>query len=652
MAEYGILSRIGSPEDLRRLDENELAALSAQIRQIIIETTSKNGGHLASNLGVVEATLAMHRVFSCPADAFIFDVGHQAYTHKLLTGRFDCFPTLRTAGGISGFTNREESRYDAVTAGHSGTSLSTAIGIAEANRLAGREDFTVALVGDGSFTNGMIYEALNQLAGKNLRIVIILNDNEMSISKNVGGVSSYLSLIRTSERYFSFKVWLNRIFGAIPVVGRFLVGAAAWMRDFVKRTLNSESFFENLGLEYIGPVNGNDIKRLEAVLEEAKKKKCPVVVHMKTKKGFGFAPSEERPDKYHSTGAFELHDNESEDTFSQKRRAFELDNAVAEDDPSKNPGALGLADTESKPKPRTFTEELSELLCNAAEADPAICAMTAAMTDGCGLTSFAGRYPERFFDVGIAEEHLVTMAGGLALGGMHPAAVLYSTFAQRTFDQLWHDVCLQNARVMLFLSHCGLVPGDGVTHQGIYDVSMLCSLPRTEVYSADDNQSMRLSFEMARQGEVLSVVRYPKGKEAVYGDVQFTESSSRLWKYAEIGTGDGYDAIVTYGRIAENAAMAAKIHAHSRGRAVRLLVLRRIHPTPVDSELTALISGAREVYFVEEVYREAGISDRFAADIGRCVRTVAIEEGFVPHGELSELMTLTRMDADGIFSRM
>ncbi len=641
MSKAAISDRIKSPRDLNGLTKSELSELAAELRQKIIETTANNGGHLASNLGVVEATIAMHRVFSCPTDAFVFDVGHQAYAHKLLTGRAARFSTLRTAGGLSGFTNRGESEYDTVTAGHSGTSLSTAIGLAEANRIAGRDSWVVAVVGDGSFTNGMIYEALNQLAGKRMRLVIILNDNEMSISKNVGGVSGYLSLIRTSEGYFTFKVIANRVLGAIPLVGKHLLAGARRIRDFLKRLVNSESLFENLGLEYIGPVNGHDRERLESVLEEAKKKCVPVIVHMKTKKGYGFAPSEARPDKYHSTGAFSVEEAQNEREAEKKRGTLESEDA-----------AKYLTEPAGTPKKRTFTHELSKLLCEAAETDPKLCAMTAAMTDGCGLSEFAKAYPDRFFDVGIAEEHLITMAGGLALGGMHPAAVLYSTFAQRVFDQMWHDISLQSAHAILFISHAGLVAGDGVTHQGIYDVSLISAVPNTVIYSPDDFAAMRISFELARSANGLAAVRYPKGGEAVYGDTPFTEAGSRLYKYVKIGDGGEYDLIVTYGRIAENALAAAKRYSAERGRSVRIVVLRQIHPTPIDCELEAMLGGAGEIFFVEEAYRAAGIADRFAADIGRRVHEISIDDGFVPHGDLPYLMKLTRMDADGIFLRM
>ncbi|MBQ8512211.1 MAG: 1-deoxy-D-xylulose-5-phosphate synthase, partial [Clostridia bacterium] len=305
-----ILPKIKSPGDVRTLNKAELRTLAGEIRQTIIETVAKNGGHLASNLGMVETTIALHTVFDCPEDAIVFDVGHQCYAHKLLTGRYERFETIRQWGGLSGFTNREESPCDTTTAGHSGSALSAAIGIAEAKRIAGDPSWTVAVVGDGSFTNGMVYEALNNLDNRNLRLVFLLNDNEMSISKNVGSLSNYLSFIRTSEGYFAFKMVLRKAFSKIPIVGKGLINVARQVRDTLKRLTNSETFFENLGLKYIGPVSGNDVNRMISVLEEAKSKCCPVIVHAITKKGLGYSPAQEHPERFHRTGGFPLNDTD------------------------------------------------------------------------------------------------------------------------------------------------------------------------------------------------------------------------------------------------------------------------------------------------------------------------------------------------------
>ncbi len=604
-----ILSKISSPEDVKQLDMSELDALSREIREKIIETAVRSGGHLASNLGITDATVALHRVFSCPDDSIVFDVGHQAYAHKLLTGRAADFHTLRQAGGISGFTNRGESKYDTVTAGHSGTSLSTAVGIAEANRLAGKDNWAVAVIGDGSFTNGMVFEALEQLAAKDLRLIILLNDNEMSISRNVGGFSAYLSTIRTSERYFSFKIRLNKLLRGIPLIGEAVAVGAYKIKEFAKRLFGAQTWFEALGLEYIGPVDGNDIKKTVAALEEAKFMACPVIVHIKTKKGLGYAPAEEHPERYHSTGGF----------------------------------SLG-GETSQAEKVRTFTDEVSDTLCEMAEKDRGIVGITAAMTGGCGLSEFARKYPERFFDVGIAEEHAVTTAAGLAIGGANegitPALVLYSTFSQRVFDQLWHDISLQrDVHVMLMLSHSGLVPGDGVTHQGIFDVPLVTALPGATVYSPDDFASFRQSMKDAYAADGLAVVRYPKSGEAKY-DVSFEDHGT--WKVS----GDGKTVVVTYGRVAENVARATQLS----GIDATVAVLRRIHPLPDDKEFKELINSAEQVLFIEESVRSGGIGEHLAsADwVEKKVKIKAIDDPFIPHGGMEYLMKYAGLDTDSL----
>ena len=381
-----ILSGILSSGDVRRLPEEQLPELAREARETILKTAAENGGHFASNLGAVELTVALHRCFSVPEERIVFDVGHQAYTHKLLTGRYGDFSTLRRYGGLSGFTKREESSSDAVTAGHSGSALSLAVGMAEGERLRGSGNWTAAVIGDGSFTNGMVFEALNALSEskEKLRLCVVLNDNEMSISKNVGGLSRHLAAIRTSRKYFNFKLFLKRFFSRVPLVGSGLVRGARAVRDFVKRTTGAETFFEKLGLEYIGPVDGHDIRRLIHVFEEAKSKDCPVIVHVVTRKGRGYPDAEAHPERYHSPGPFDL-------------------------------------ETGAPPAvTRGFAAALSRTLCELAEKDPKITAVTAAMTDGCGLAEFASRFPGRFFDVGIAEEHAAAMAGGNGSFGTLP----------------------------------------------------------------------------------------------------------------------------------------------------------------------------------------------------------------------------------------
>ncbi len=618
------LPNIHSPADLKKLPDRDIPALAAEIRQEIIGTVSENGGHLASNLGMVEATLALHRTFSCTAedgtDTLVFDVGHQCYTHKLLTGRYDRFRTIRTDGGISGFTNRKESPYDAMTCGHSGSSISAAMGIAEANRLkygTGKDTpWTAAVVGDGSFTNGMIFEALNSLAGRRLNLIILLNDNEMSISKNVGGLSKYLSYIRTSEGYFTFKMVLKRLFSAIPLVGNGLVRAARAVRDFLKRVTNTETFFENLGLEYIGPVDGNDYRRVVHVLEEAKSKPGPVIVHMKTKKGMGYTPAEEHPERFHSAAPFDI------ETGTPKKA--------------------------SAGSSATFTSVLSEQVCRLAEQDSRICAITAAMTEGCGLAEFSRRFPDRFFDVGIAEEHAAALAGGLAMAGMTPVLVLYSTFAQRVFDQLWHDIRLQNTHVVLALSHCGLVPGDGVTHQGLYDVSLFRSVPDVTVYAPATADDLRRDLDRAVHGEGLCIVRYPKDtvQDWKWENVPFTETNE-IYRRASFGTADKL-LVLTYGRIAhDTAAVLAdeKIPAE-------LVVLDRILPLPAD-ELCRIAASEpfTAAVVVEEGATSGGIGEAIAAKLPLKTHIFAVDAPLLPHGSLTHLQKIAGLDRETLAAR-
>ena len=382
-----MIENINSPADLKKLDKKELDVLVHEIRRTIIHGVAQSGGHLASNLGMVEATVVLHRVFDAPDDKIIFDVGHQCYTHKLLTGRYKDFATLRQKDGISGFTRRGESLYDTLTAGHSGSALSAALGIASANKLSRKDNYTVCVIGDGSFTNGMVYEALNNCNNDDMRLIILLNDNEMSISSNVGGLASYLSRIRTSTRYYRFKHKFQDILCKIPAVGKCLISCTRKLKNFLKRMfLPKNTFFDVLGVRYFGPVDGNDMERLENVLAEAKRCGKCCIVHMKTVKGLGYKPAEENPTCYHSVGKFDV-----------------------------NTGAQSSCKT-------SFTSVFGEYLTNAAKKNDKICAITSAMCDGTGLSGFACEYPDRFFDVGIAEEHEIAFAGGLAEEGYIPCA--------------------------------------------------------------------------------------------------------------------------------------------------------------------------------------------------------------------------------------
>ncbi len=619
MDNYIFLSKIQSPADLKSLRDRDMAALAAEIRQEILAAVSENGGHLASNLGMVEVTLALHRVFDCTAgDTVVFDVGHQCYAHKLLTGRLARFRTLRQNGGLSGFSNREESPFDAMTCGHSGSSVSVAMGIAEANRrrygTGLHAPWTIAVVGDGSFSNGMIFEALNSLAGRKLNLIILLNDNEMSISKNVGGLSKYLSYIRTSESYFTFKLILKRTFSAIPLVGNSLVRAARFVRDVLKRVTNSESLFENLGLEYIGPADGNDCLRMTHVLQEAKSKTGPVIVHMKTKKGLGYPPAEEHPEQFHSASPFD------KETGMPKNSA----------------------------KSVTFSSVFGEHLVCLAETDDRICAITAAMTDGCALTGFAHRFPDRFFDVGIAEEHAVALAGGLALAkpALTPVLVLYSTFAQRVFDQLWHDVRLQNTHIVLVLSHCGVVPGDGVTHQGLYDIALLKAIPGVTVYSPATADDLRRDLERAVGGTGLCVVRYPKDGVQPW-ELPF-EEVTETYKFAKTGE-NARMLVCTYGRISHD--IAALLRENTLP--FDLFVMERILPCPTEKirEMTEKYSYT-SVIVVEESLKSGGIGETVAVEIGLPVNILAVDDPLLPHGNAESVKKSAGLDKASLMENL
>ena len=592
-----MLEKIKSPADVKVLSDEELKSLAEEIRQKIINTVSANGGHLASNLGAVELTLAMHRVFDCPKDKFIFDVGHQCYAHKLITGRAERFDTLRQYGGISGFTNVDESEYDTVTAGHSGPSVSAALGIASAAALNGDDTHTVAVVGDGSFTNGMIFEALNNCSGKKLKLTIILNDNGMSISENVGGLPKYFSKIRTSEKYFNFKYFMKKYIVRVPLVGRHVVRFAKKLKNGVKRLLFSDNIFECLGLEYLGPVDGNDIEKLTKVLHEASTRDECTVVHVRTKKGLGYEHSEALPGKYHSASPFDV------DTGK------------------------------SSPAGMSFTTAMADTLCTAAQTNEKICAVSAAMTDGTGLDGFADLFPDRFFDVGIAEEHAVAFCGGIGLAGYHPVCVLYSTFAQRVYDQLFHDIVLQKVPFTFLLSHAGLVPGDGITHQGLYDIPLFSSIPGVNIYSPDGYRELQNILGVSLNSNNVDIIRYPKGAEAQYDRSRFIRNGDVFSCVPE-----GAEAvIITYGRITEVAVKAAEMVPYKVG----VIRVSRILPLPINEILGAL-GDVPNVYILEEGMRRGGFAERLSAHfIEREVypNTVihAVNGEFVSHGGMTEL---------------
>ena len=474
--EKKILPTISSPQDIKSLQGSELERLCGEIRETLIETTAVNGGHLASNLGVVELTLALHRAFDCPKDKIVFDVGHQSYVHKLVTGRQSEFQSIRTEGGLSGFPKRMESDYDAFDTGHSSTSLSAALGLLRAKRLQNEDGFVVALIGDGALTGGMAFEALNDIGQSEMPLIIIFNDNNMSISRNVGAISHHLNEVRSSHGYLNFKKKTESFLTRHFHNGEKIHEKLSRFRDRLKYfLLPNNVFFENFGIKYWGPVDGHDIAAMEETFERAKSLERPVIIHVITKKGKGYLPAEEMPEKFHGIGKF--------------------DPCTGETKPSTKIGNSAV---------------MGDMLCSLARENPQIAAVCAAMPLSTGLVSFSEFFPERFFDVGIAEGHAVTMAAGLAAGGMRPVVAVYSSFLQRAYDQLLHDVCLQRLPVTFCVDRAGLVGEDGETHQGIYDVAFLLTMPYIQIWSPSTQAELRTMLKLALTQNLPVAIRYPR----------------------------------------------------------------------------------------------------------------------------------------------
>lgn len=616
-----MLENIRSPQDIKNMSVKELNDLAAEIRTKIIGTVSKTGGHLGSNLGLVETTLVLHKLFDFPSDKLLFDVGHQCYTHKLLTGRLERFDTLRQSGGISGFTNRFESDYDTLTAGHSGSSISAALGIAMANKLENKDTYTVCVVGDGSFTNGMIYEALNNCNNKELRLIILLNDNEMSISQNVGSLANYLSKIRSSGKYYRFKRNFQKILRKIPKIGELSIYFTRRLKNAAKSFFYKQPFFEALGVKYLGPVDGNDIERLQVVLEEAKKSTCCTLVHIKTQKGCGYKYAEDKPESYHSVGAF---------------------------DPDEGVAVPGGND---------YSSIFGKALCEHAAKDERICAITAAMRDGTGLRTFSEQFPERFFDVGIAEEHAVAFAGGLAVSGLLPVCALYSTFAQRTYDQLIHDVALQKLHMVLALDRAGFVAGDGETHQGVFDCSFLSEIPGVEIYAPDSFEELETALTSALAGTGISVLRYPRGGMSTYDRTAFVPFNAQSASYFSVC--DRFSsqtpelALVTYGKETAQVFVAAE-SLYQKGLSVRIIKLFRVFPVKeYASFLSEALNGIPRILFAEEGIETGGIAHQIVSELALmhctpdfCIRAVSSE--FLPHGSYDYLLRHCRLDAESL----
>lgn len=601
--------------NIKELSESELESLTDQLRADILSAVSKNGGHLASNLGAVELTVALHRVFDFPNDKLIFDVSHQSYVHKILSGRKDGFEALRNQGGVSGFQLREESEYDFFGGGHSGTSVSAALGFAEADKLRNGNNYAIAVVGDGSFTNGMIYEAINNASKSGLRVIIILNDNKMSISKNVGAVSRYFGRLRTSVRYFSFKRKFKGVLGKMKLVGRPIAFLSRATKNMVKRIVFKTNMFEDLGIDYIGPVDGHDIGRLEAVLKEAKLLGQPVIVHVCTEKGRGYQPAEEHPDIYHSVAPFDVE--------------------------------KGIVSSDAD-EITSFSEAFGNVITELSMEDENIVAITAAMCEGTGLCRFREEFPDRFYDVGIAEEHAVTFAAGLSSAGKKPIFAVYSSFLQRSYDQMIHDIAIQKLDVVLAIDRAGFVAGDGKTHQGIFDCSMLLSVPGAVIHTPETYSELETALKQAFKKGGLQAVRYPRGAETEYDRNGFKVEDDL--KYITTGSGKKI-TMITYGRITENVVKAAR--ALETDYEITVVSLKKIAPINVQ-KLYDFCAESELILFVEENIRSGGVSEKLISEFA-CngfklpkVKILAIENDFPTHANLDYLYKQYSLDSESI----
>lgn len=613
-----ILELINGPEDIKKLTGKELDILRQEIRDFLIGKISRTGGHLASNLGVVELTMAIYLVFDLPKDKIIWDVGHQSYTHKILSGRKGEFDDLRQYGGMSGFPKRKESPCDAFDTGHSSTSISAGLGLAQARDVSGQDHFVVSVIGDGALTGGMAYEALNNAARMKKNFIIILNDNNMSISENVGGMSRYLNGIRTGDGYLDLKKYVTNVLSRIPVIGDELIDKISRTKNGIKQLLIPGMLFENMGITYLGPVDGHDVKALARALKEAKKLDHAVLVHVITKKGKGYEPAEKNPARFHGVDPFDVLTGES-----KKEK--------------KNP---------------SYTDVFSKTICQLAEKDPKITAVTAAMPDGTGLKRFSRLYPDRFFDVGIAEEHAVTSAAGMAAGGLKPVVAVYSSFLQRGFDQVLHDVCIQNLPVVFAVDRAGLVGSDGETHQGIFDLSFLSAIPNMSIFAPKNLWELKAGLEFAVSFGGPFAIRYPRG-EAYRGLKEFNAPveygrGETLYEEKDIALLAVGSMVSTGEHVREKLKSEGWSCTLSNGRFVK----------PFDEELVDRLAKKHWlIVTMEENVLQGGYGLMVTRYIHEHyphvkVMNIAIPDGYVEHGNVSLLRKGLGIDSDSVIWRM
>ena len=612
-----MLERINKPNDIKKLKWDELEVLAAEIREFLVDKVSKTGGHLASNLGVVELTMALHLAYSLPKDKIIWDVGHQAYTHKILTGRKEGFDSLRQYGGMSGFPKRGESKCDSFDTGHSTTSISAGLGYVEARDILGENYKVVSVIGDGSLTGGMAYEALNNAARLKSNFIVILNDNNMSISENVGGMSTYLDSIRTTEFYNDLKRNIVNSLYKVPVVGENMVRGLQKTKNSLKRFLVPGMLFEDMGITYLGPVDGHDLKALYRTLKEAQRMDEAVLIHVLTKKGKGYAPAEENPSKYHGIGPFD-----------------------------KETGQTGTSGKDS------YTDVFSQIMCNLGEEEPKLVAMSAAMKDGTGLAKFQEKYPERFFDVGIAEEHAVTFAAGLAAAGVKPVVALYSAFLQRSYDQIVHDVCMQKLPVVFAIDRAGLVGNDGETHQGVYDIAFMNHIPNMTLISPKNRWEFADMMKFAVQHNGPIAIRYPRGN--VYEGLEEFKAPIEYGK-SEIIYEESDIAILAVGHMMETAEKVRRI-LKDKGQDCSLINVRFVKP--MDKELLAHLTENHKLFVtIEEGVITGGYGASVRgyvaeAELDVRVSTHGIPDQYVEHGSIDRLRKEIGLDAQSIVDKI
>lgn len=613
-----VLDQIQNVNDIKNLTEEEIDILQDEIRTFLVESIAKTGGHLASNLGVIELTMALHLSFDLTKDKIVWDVGHQSYTHKILTGRKDGFEHLREYGGMSGFPKTEECEADSFNTGHSSTSISAGLGLAEAREITGQDYFVISVIGDGALTGGMAFEALNNASRMKTNFIIVLNDNNMSISENVGGLSKYLNDFRTADAYMDLKDGVVNSLSKIPVYGDRIVRKIRNAKSGIKQLFVPGMFFEEMGITYLGPIDGSNIKAMRRAFAEAKRVRGPVLVHVLTKKGNGYVPAERHPARFHGTAPFDI---ETGVPLHKQSKAH-------------------------------YTDVFSTVMKKMGEREPKLVAITAAMTDGTGLKRFRNLYPERFFDVGIAEEHAVTFAAGMAKSGLKPVFAVYSSFLQRAYDQILHDVCLQKLPVVFAIDRAGLVGKDGATHQGIFDLSYLATIPNLTIMAPKNKWELSDMLKFAIAADTPMAIRYPRG------------DACDLWKEKRAPIESGKAEVLCEGTevalfaIGSMVETAWKVMEKLQERGISATVVNARFAAPLDKEcICGLAQKHRLLVTLEENVASGGMGEHVAAllmeEQSRIkLLRIAVPDMFVEHGDVDTLYRVLGMDADTVTNRI